>query len=411
MTVQYRLAARQPAGDDRVPRSRRKAHSEILIDRHGRRRPAGGGGGRGGFGAAARVTNRAGLNRYTWNLQYPDASTFQGMILWQGSTAGPFAAPGTYTVRVTVGSDAPITEKFVVREGSADEGDERRSRRAVALRACRFAIGVTAANDAVKTIRNVQAPARGSRGDDERQRELRRDGEVVRGSAQRTSRTRSTRRRTRAARIRSTSRSGSTIRWPRCSASSTAGERRPPKQSYDVYAVLEPKLQAELSALQAGDGHNLDEDQRRAEGGGPAGDRAEHRLSRRRRKARSARTTSRTRSSARADNRASCEQRSGCAYRIPSSSMSNDQSGLGLTARTTHAEPGRRHDAESCAAAVDVLKPDAGHQSRERVHVQRTPFVLPPFEMTDTSSDPFAIEEHSGVRLAASRSWRPSLDR
>src|SRR5439155_18935890 len=37
-------------------------------------RGGGGGGGRGGFGGAARVTNRAGLNRYTWNLQYPDAS-------------------------------------------------------------------------------------------------------------------------------------------------------------------------------------------------------------------------------------------------------------------------------------------------------------------------------------------------
>ena len=36
VTVQYRLAARQRAGDDRVPRSRREVDSQILIDRHGR---------------------------------------------------------------------------------------------------------------------------------------------------------------------------------------------------------------------------------------------------------------------------------------------------------------------------------------------------------------------------------------
>lgn len=44
----------------------------------------------------------AGLNRFTWNLRYPGATVFPGMIIWSGNPAnGPIAVPGTYQVRVT----------------------------------------------------------------------------------------------------------------------------------------------------------------------------------------------------------------------------------------------------------------------------------------------------------------------
>jgi photosystem II stability/assembly factor-like uncharacterized protein len=60
----------------------------------------GGRGGRGGFGGGAPMG--VGLQTAQWNLQYPGATTFDGMILWGASTAGPRAVPGTYTVRMTV---------------------------------------------------------------------------------------------------------------------------------------------------------------------------------------------------------------------------------------------------------------------------------------------------------------------
>ena len=44
----------------------------------------------------------AGLNAATWNMRYPDATSFPGMILWGGSVSGPAAPPGTYQVRMTV---------------------------------------------------------------------------------------------------------------------------------------------------------------------------------------------------------------------------------------------------------------------------------------------------------------------
>ena len=54
----------------------------------------------------ARVNASAGMNRFVWNLRYPDATSFPGMILWAGSLTGPRVPPGTYTVRLTVDGKA-----------------------------------------------------------------------------------------------------------------------------------------------------------------------------------------------------------------------------------------------------------------------------------------------------------------
>ncbi len=53
---------------------------------------------------------RAGMNRYQWNTRYPDAATFQGLIMWGGSVTGPLAPPGRYQVRLTVGGAAQTRE-------------------------------------------------------------------------------------------------------------------------------------------------------------------------------------------------------------------------------------------------------------------------------------------------------------
>lgn len=74
----------------------------------------GGGGGRGGFGAPARVPTQAGMNRFIWDLRYPDATTFPGLIMWAGSTRGPVIIPGTYTVKLTDG-DKTQSRQFVVK--------------------------------------------------------------------------------------------------------------------------------------------------------------------------------------------------------------------------------------------------------------------------------------------------------
>jgi photosystem II stability/assembly factor-like uncharacterized protein len=58
---------------------------------------------------------KAGLNRFAWDLRYPEATKFKGMILWGGVTDGPVAVPGTYSARLTVAGKT-FTESFEVRE-------------------------------------------------------------------------------------------------------------------------------------------------------------------------------------------------------------------------------------------------------------------------------------------------------
>jgi hypothetical protein len=46
-----------------------------------------------------------GLNRFAWNLRYPEAAKFEGLVLWGGGTDGPRVPPGNYKVRLTVGDE------------------------------------------------------------------------------------------------------------------------------------------------------------------------------------------------------------------------------------------------------------------------------------------------------------------
>ena len=51
------------------------------------------------------VPARAGSNRFIWNLRYPDALELKTVVKDEGTTLGPKAVPGDYTVRLIVGSD------------------------------------------------------------------------------------------------------------------------------------------------------------------------------------------------------------------------------------------------------------------------------------------------------------------
>jgi len=65
----------------------------------------GGGGGRGGRGGPTRLEKSAGMHRFTWDLRYP--GPWQSAARPEGPN-GPMAAPGGFSVRLTVGS---VTEK------------------------------------------------------------------------------------------------------------------------------------------------------------------------------------------------------------------------------------------------------------------------------------------------------------
>ena len=55
-----------------------------------------------------------GLNKFTWNMRWPDAEELEGALLWGGGTEGPTAVPGWYTATFVLGSDTQ-TVKFEIR--------------------------------------------------------------------------------------------------------------------------------------------------------------------------------------------------------------------------------------------------------------------------------------------------------
>ncbi len=49
---------------------------------------------------------KQGANMFVWNMLYPDAKGFEGIVLWAASLRGPRAVPGDYKVRLSVGEQS-----------------------------------------------------------------------------------------------------------------------------------------------------------------------------------------------------------------------------------------------------------------------------------------------------------------
>lgn len=102
-------------------------------------------------------TGVAGLNRFTWDLRYPGAVTFDCMIIWGGAPErGPLALPGDYTVRVTAGS-ATATQPLRVRMDPRLKGVTQQDLAEQFALATRIRDRVSAADSAVIRIRNMRS--------------------------------------------------------------------------------------------------------------------------------------------------------------------------------------------------------------------------------------------------------------
>ena len=113
----------------------------------------GGGGGR-GRGGTPTAPMTAGLNRFTWNLAYPGATTFPGMVLWGATTNGPAAVPGSYQVRVTVDGKSQ-TQPLTIKRHPLREATDADLQEQFAL-GIRIRDKVSEANNAVIQIRNIK---------------------------------------------------------------------------------------------------------------------------------------------------------------------------------------------------------------------------------------------------------------
>ena len=95
------------------------------------------------------------MNRFTWDLRYPGAHEFPGLILWAGSTRGPVAPPGRYKVRLTANGVSKTHEFAIVRNASVPTITDRDLVEQFTL-ARQISDKVTVAHDAVVRIRSIK---------------------------------------------------------------------------------------------------------------------------------------------------------------------------------------------------------------------------------------------------------------
>jgi photosystem II stability/assembly factor-like uncharacterized protein len=101
-----------------------------------------------------RVPVQAGLNRFAWDLHYPDAAKFPGLIMWAGSVRGPLVPPGTYQVRITANGKTQMQSFQVMKDPRLSTTPQDFARQLELGLQIRDKL--SAANEGVITIRDVR---------------------------------------------------------------------------------------------------------------------------------------------------------------------------------------------------------------------------------------------------------------
>ena len=196
-----------------------------------------------------RASNRAGMNRFVWNLRAADAIGFEGMIMWAAGTTGPIIPPGTYTVRVTAG-DKSESQTFVVKRDPRTEATQADLDEQYAFLK-RIQERTNEANDAVRTIRSVKAQAA-----DRKERAGSRGAALARLAQTLESQLSAAEEEIYQVRNRS---GQDPLNYPIKLNNQIAGlagvvasaEARPTKQSYEVFDLLSAQLKVQLDRMQA----------------------------------------------------------------------------------------------------------------------------------------------------------------
>jgi len=96
------------------------------------------------------------MNRFTWDMRYPAAREFPGLIMWAGSTRGPQAPPGHYTVKLTAPDGLTKTAEFTIKRNEAVKTLTDADLQAQFKLAKQINDKVSAANEAVLRIRSAK---------------------------------------------------------------------------------------------------------------------------------------------------------------------------------------------------------------------------------------------------------------
>ena len=98
----------------------------------------------------------AGVNQYEWDLHYPGATDFKGMILWGARiTQGPWALPGKYTVRLTTSGET-ISHPFEIKPNPNTPSITMADMKEQFILASELRDKVSKANETVVQIRKIK---------------------------------------------------------------------------------------------------------------------------------------------------------------------------------------------------------------------------------------------------------------
>ncbi len=199
--------------------------------------------------AQQRVSTDSGMNRFVWDLRYPDATTVPGAILWAGTTRGPIAPPGIYQVRLVIG-ERTWTQPFELKKDPRDENTEQDFKEQFEL-LIKIRDKVSEAHQAVNTIREITKQL-----DDliKRMKGHAKEKMITDAAKELKSKLTAVEEEIIQTRIRS---SQDALNYPiklnnklAALASTVAdGTSRPTKQAYEVFADLSSKLDAQLAKL------------------------------------------------------------------------------------------------------------------------------------------------------------------
>ena len=101
-----------------------------------------------------RLPIKKGLSRFIWNMRYPDAEKFDGMILWNSGLSGPGAVPGEYKAQLKYGKDSIATTFSIVIDPRVSSSQKDLKEQFDFLIAVRDKFSET--SKAIKQIRNIR---------------------------------------------------------------------------------------------------------------------------------------------------------------------------------------------------------------------------------------------------------------
>ncbi|MFD2514355.1 glycosyl hydrolase [Pontibacter locisalis] len=97
---------------------------------------------------------KEGLNRFVWDMRYPEATRFDGMILWGGGMQGPKAIPGNYKAKLTVNKESQEKDFTILQDPRTKANPEDLKAQFTFLIEVRDKL--TETHDAIKDIRTMR---------------------------------------------------------------------------------------------------------------------------------------------------------------------------------------------------------------------------------------------------------------